>query len=122
MAMLEVIFSDFAALKEDTSMAEATAQNAYDEFATKTKKAVAVKSKETEMLTKDRTQAESELVSDKKDLANTQDELLAAGRYYDKLKPQCVDTGLSHEKRAKAREDEIQSLQEALTILSGEGI
>jgi hypothetical protein len=122
LAMLEVIFSDFAALKEDTQMAEAKAQNAYDELATETKKSVAVKNKESEMLTNDKTTAESELVSDKKDLANNQDELLAAGRYYDKLKPQCVDTGLTHEKRAKAREEEIQSLQEALTILSGEGI
>ena len=43
-------------------------------------------------------------------------------RYYEKLKPSCVDAGLSYEERVKMREEEIQSLQEALRILSGEDI
>ena len=43
-------------------------------------------------------------------------------RYYDKLKPACVDAGLSYEERVKQREEEIQSLQEALKILEGEDI
>ena len=48
------------------------------------------------------------------DLEGTQKELDAALAYYEKLKPDCVDSGVSYE--------EIQSLQEALKILSGEDI
>jgi len=121
-AMLEVIESDFNQLQADTGVAEGEAANAYRKFMDDSKKSVAVKTKETEMLTKDRTKAEADLVIMKKDLANTQDELLAADRYYQKLKPVCVDSGLSYSERAKARDEEIQSLQEALRILSGEDL
>ena len=57
-----------------------------------------------------------------KDLKATQEELDAALAYYDKLKPSCVNSGVSYEERVKRRADEIQSLQEALRILSGEDI
>jgi len=52
----------------------------------------------------------------------TQEELDAALGYYDKLKADCVDTNLSYEDRVKAREAEIQSLQEALKMLQGEDL
>ena len=61
-------------------------------------------------------------VTTKSDLDATQKELDAALAYYEKLKPSCVDAGLSYEERVKMREEEIQSLQEALRILSGEDI
>ena len=46
----------------------------------------------------------------------------AANRYYEKLKPSCIETGVSHEERAAKRQEEIESLQEALRILSGEDV
>ena len=49
----------------------------------------------------------------------TQRELQAAMDYYDKLKPSCIETGVSHEERAARRQEEIESLQEALKILNG---
>eukprot|EP00929_Paragymnodinium_shiwhaense_P007116 TRINITY_DN111068_c0_g1_i1.p1 TRINITY_DN111068_c0_g1~~TRINITY_DN111068_c0_g1_i1.p1 ORF type:complete len:731 (+),score=282.49 TRINITY_DN111068_c0_g1_i1:99-2291(+) len=122
LAMLEVIQSDFSTLEAETSAAEEEAQNAYSEFMKESNKSVAVKEKETEMLTADNEKAEANLTSLKRDLADTQDQALAAGRYYDKLKPTCVDHGLSYADRAKAREEEIQSLQEALQILRGEDL
>jgi len=119
-AMLEVISSDFSSLKADTESSEATSQNTYDEFMTESKKSTSVKNKEVQMLTNDRTKAESDKAADTKDLKATQDQLLAAGRYYDKLKPQCVDSGVSYADRVKARQEEIRSLKEALTILEGQ--
>jgi len=119
-AMLEVIASDFSTLEADTNSAEASAVATYNDDMAESKKLVAVKEKESEMLTNDKATANSEKASDTKDLKATQDQLLAAGRYYDKLKPTCVDSGISYGDRVKAREEEIQSLKEALTILSGQ--
>jgi len=119
-AMLEVIASDFSSLEADTKASEASAAKTYSEFMTESKQATAVKNKESQMLTDDRTQAESDKLADTKDLKATQDQLLASNRYYDKLKPTCVDSGISYGDRVKAREQEIQSLKEALQILQGQ--
>jgi len=52
-------------------------------------------------------------------LKTTQSQLDGALEYYAKLKPQCVDSGITYEERVKRREEEIVSLQEALKILAG---
>lgn len=93
----------------------------YDDFMIDANKNKAVKTRNIEMFTSDKVAAESKLQSDTKDIKATQDQLLAADRYYEKLKPQCIDAGVSYEDRVKARESEIASLKEALAILSGEG-
>ena len=49
-------------------------------------------------------------------------ELAAAMDYYDKLKPSCVDAGVSYEDRVARRKEEIESLQDATKILSGEDL
>merc|ERR1719263_1906737 len=96
-------------------------QKMYDEFMTDSKRTKAVKEKNIEMFTADKVAAESKLAQDTKDIKATQDELLAADRYYEKLKPQCIDAGVSWEDRVKAREAEIESLKMALQILSSMG-
>merc|ERR1719449_110371 len=62
---------------------------------------------------------ESALQTAKREHEATQEELEAAMAYYDKLKPQCVDSGITYEERVKRREEEIQSLKDALAILKG---
>merc|ERR1719456_1980193 len=119
LAMLEVIMSDFANLESDTMAAEAMSQKAYDDFMIDAKRTKAVKTKNIEMFSADKTAAESKLAQDTKDIKATQDELLAADRYYEKLKPQCIDAGVSFEDRVKQREAEIESLKKALEILGG---
>jgi len=66
----------------------------------------------------DQAEAESKLRVDTSDLKATQDKLLAAERYYQKLVPQCIDQGMTWDERVAARKAEIQSLKEALKILS----
>merc|ERR1719161_1981763 len=56
------------------------------------------------------TQAEADLKTENENLQNALDELL-------KLKPVCVDSGMSWEERTARREQEIESLKEALKIL-----
>jgi len=121
MAMLEVIMSDFANVESETMANEAQSQKAYDDFMIDAKKTKAVKSKNIEMFSADKVAAESKLQTDTKDIKATQDELLAAERYFDKLKPQCIDEGVSYEDRVAAREAEIASLKQALEILSSAG-
>merc|ERR550514_2390124 len=120
--MLEVIQSDFARLESETSTAESEADEEYTRFTDDSSQDKAVKSMDLENKNKDKTTAESDLLSTKKDLEATQVELDAALKYYEKLKPSCVDAGLSYEERVRMREEEIQSLQESLKILGGEDI
>jgi len=118
LALLEVIASDFANLEADTTAAETVSQKAYEEFMADAEKNTAVKTQNIEMDTADKASAEAKLASDTKDLKATQDELLAADRYYEKLKPQCIETGVTFKERTAQREAEIASLREALQILS----
>mmetsp|Transcript_1431 Transcript_1431/g.3863 ORF Transcript_1431/g.3863 Transcript_1431/m.3863 type:complete len:142 (+) Transcript_1431:1-426(+) len=122
LAMLEVILSDFSTLKADTESAENLAQQTYNDFMAESKKDKAVKSRKIELNKADQTSAEAKMRDDIADLKFTQDKLLAANRYFDKLKPQCLDNGMTYEERTKARQEEIQSLKEALRILEGSDI
>jgi len=120
--MLEVIESDFARLESDTKASEATAQKEYDEFMTDSKVDKAEKSTDIEHKTAKKQDESQALTSKNNDLEGTQKELDAALAYFDKLKPSCVDSGVSFEDRVGRRKEEIESLQEALKILNGEDI
>jgi prefoldin subunit 5 len=120
--MLEVIESDFARLESDTKAAEATAQKEYDEFMTDSKVDKSEKSTDIEHKTAKKQDESQALTVKKEDLEGTQKELDAALAYFDKLKPSCVDAGVSYEDRVARRKEEIESLQEALKILNGEDI
>ena len=120
--MLEVIQSDFARLETDTKAAEAEAQRQYDEFSSESAVNRAQNVKDVEHKTTKKTNEESALNTKKADLEGTQKELDAALAYYEKLKPSCVDAGVSYEDRVARRKEEIESLQEALRILNGEDL
>jgi cell division septum initiation protein DivIVA len=122
LGMLEVIASDFARLETDTKAAEAEAQNAFDKFSSESAVNRAQNAKDVEHKTTKKINQESALTAKKADLEGTQKELDAALAYYDKLKPSCVDAGVSYEDRVARRKEEIESLQEALRILNGEDI
>merc|ERR1719293_222369 len=102
--------------------AEAAAVKAFEDFTTESKKTKATKTREVEMTTADKTKTEATLASDTQDLKATQDALLAADRYYEKLVPQCIDQGMTFQERTDARAAEIESLKEALKILNSEDI
>jgi cell division septum initiation protein DivIVA len=120
--MLEVIQSDFARLESDTKAAEATAQKEYDTFMTDSKVDKEKKTTDIEHKTAKKQDESQALTVKNEDLEGTQKELDAALAYFDKLKPSCVDAGVSYEDRVARRTEEIESLQEALRILNGEDI
>merc|ERR1712157_412292 len=105
--MLEVIESDFARLEAETTAAEATAQKPYDSFMTDSKVDVAAKSKDIEHKTAKKQDQNQAMTTKKSDLEGTQKELDAALAYFDKLKPSCVDAGVSYDARVARRKEEI---------------
>merc|ERR1719329_1460791 len=100
--MLEVIASDFNNVIADTKAAEGQSQTAYDDFMAESKKDKAVKERKISMDEADKAAAEMKVQEDTKDLKGTQDELLAADRYYSKLVPQCFDKGQTFEERTQS--------------------
>jgi len=122
MGMLEVCESDFARLDSETTASEAENQKSFEEFsadssASKEAKTAEMKDKEAEKTTKESANAQA-----KKDLKGVKEELSAALAYYEKLKPSCVDAGESYAERVARREEEIDSLKEALKILAGDSV
>jgi chromosome segregation ATPase len=121
-SFLEVILSDFARLEEETSSAENSEADAYDTLMFESKKDKALKEGESKNLSNTMTNKESDLQTAQEELKGTMDQLDKANKYYDKLKPTCVDSGINYDDRVKAREAEIQSLGEALKILAGQDL
>jgi len=119
---MEVILSDFARLEAEASTAEEQQATAHQKFMDETTEDKEVKEVEMKHKQNKKDQLTEVTRNLKKELDLTQKELDAALEYYEKLKPDCVDQGLSYEDRVANREAEIESLQEALKILSGEQI
>jgi len=120
LSMMEVCESDFARLEADTTAGEDAAATEYETFMSDSAEDKAVKSTNSKHKSEMKVKAESDLQTAKQDLTSVTAELDAAMEYYEKLKPSCVDAGESYEERVARRKEEIQSLQEALKILSGD--
>jgi len=117
--MLDVILSDFARLESSTKGGEHTSQKTYEKFMSESKIDKAGKQSEMENKVSKKQDVTSTMTVSKSDLSGNQKELDAALAYYEKLKPTCVDSGVSYEERVSRRKEEIESLQDALKILSG---
>jgi hypothetical protein len=117
--MLEVIQSDFARLESETSSDEALAAKEYETLMDESAVDRETKRVENVKMGRQVTAKERDLTATTKDLKATQAELAAAQEYFDKLKPDCIEEGLSFEERAKMRQEEIDSLKEAFDILDG---
>jgi len=119
---LEVVLTDFARLESETAAAEASAAEEYKKFMFDSNMDKALKETDVKHKTASKTDKESALHTAEEELKTTQDQLDKANAYYEKLKPSCVDSGISYEERVKKREEEIVSLQEALKILAGQDL
>jgi len=116
---LEVILTDFSRLESETTSSEAEEEDSYKTFMFESKKDKALKEGEIKLKSGTKTDKQSALQTAEADLKTTKEQLDKALEYYEKLKPTCVDSGISYEERVKRREEEIVSLQEALKILQG---
>merc|ERR1719393_18118 len=116
--MLEVIQSDFVRLESETTAAEDEAVGIYKEFMADSTEDKKVKDEDRKQKSMTKQKKDFDLNSAKEDLAGVTEELSAAMDYYEKLKPSCVDAGQSYEERVAQREEEMQSLSDALAILN----
>jgi len=121
MALLEVALSDFANLEADTKATEAESETTYNKFMTEAKRSKATKAKKIELDDADKADTQTKLQEDVSELKSTQDELIAADKYHEKLVPQCIDQGMTWEQVQAARQEEIASLKQALEILGQQG-
>mmetsp|Transcript_130399 Transcript_130399/g.260141 ORF Transcript_130399/g.260141 Transcript_130399/m.260141 type:complete len:676 (-) Transcript_130399:153-2180(-) len=120
--LLEVIQSDFARLEAETRSSEIKAQKEYDAFMTASRAAKDMKQTDLEHKNAQQQDESQDLVVKEDDLEDTQSELNTSLDYFDKLKSSCVNTGGNAAERNARRKEEIETLQLALKILSGEDI
>jgi len=120
--MLEVVQTDFARLETDTTTGEGTEAKLYQQQKLDMAVSKAKKEKAVEHKGLDLQKNEQELTVKTADLESKKVELSAAEQYYETLKPSCIDAGMSYKERAARREEEIQSLEDALRILDGESL
>merc|ERR550537_1046552 len=115
--LLEVIQSDFERTIETTEAEEAEAQEAFEQFEKDTKDDIDEKSKTKKDKEEEKESTEADLVEFKNDLKKAEQDLSDAKAELDKLKPLCVDTGMSWKERRARQKQEIEALKEALAIL-----
>jgi chromosome segregation ATPase len=121
-SILEVAESDFTKMLAEAEAAESSSQESYDKLTqenavTKATKVADVKGKNNEVK-----QLEVALDDYKDNKETTSAELDAVLKYLDKLKPQCETKVMSYAEKKAKREQEIEGLKEALTILSAESL
>merc|ERR1719281_1891665 len=101
--MLEVILSDFQRFEAETTSTESTAASEYKTFSEDSAEDRETKRKSAYHKGNEKSKVEHDIHLAKKDLGATQKELDAALEYFDKLKPSCVDAGVSYEERVAQR-------------------
>jgi len=122
LGLMEVCQSDFEKVLSETSATEEEAAKIYEEFMADSSQDKAVKETDQKHKVAEKSTKESDKATAMKDLRITQEELQAAMEYYEKLKPDCEKKAPTYEEKKAAREAEIESLKEALEILSGDNI
>lgn len=118
--MLGVIEADFERVAAMTRSGEEQAAVEYEKLMTDGEAELNTKSKREFKLKLKKDQAEFDREQLEKDLSATQDQLHEANAYFEELKPQCVAVHVSFEERARKRQEEIEALKEAYTVISKE--
>jgi len=121
LGMMDVIKSDFERTISTTQKEEKEAAATFLAFETETKSSIAQKRTARNANDSERVETEGSIAEDKESLGQEQELLNKSLQEIMELQPACVDTGMSYEERVAKREQEIESLKEALCTLDREG-
>merc|ERR1719446_1544086 len=102
-------------VQAETKAAEAV--QVYDKFMTESEISLKLKHKEEVKLKLDKDDAEFKKEETIKDLNWEQEQLDEANKYFDYLKPNCLEIHVSYEERVARRKEEMAALKEAYAIL-----
>merc|ERR1719356_773956 len=103
---LEVILTDFTRLEAETAASEAAELAEYKKYMSESETDKALEENEIKHKNERIKAQTSALHEAEEQLQINQEQLDAAVAYYEKLKPECVDSGITYEDRVKNREAE----------------
>merc|ERR1719158_645396 len=118
--MLEVILADFARLEAETTADEKQAEMEYTTFMSESTADKKAKHEREVKLKLEKDQAEFEKGQLEEDLVLVKEELDRANKYFEYLKPACLEVHVSYEERVARREEEIAALKEDLALVQEE--
>jgi len=118
--MLETIASDFTRTLETTEAEEYKASRVFAEFSKETKASISTKETGKKQAEADFDRTSGDLVANLNALTDAQELLDKSLETLEKLRPACVDTGMSYEERVARREAEIEALKNAICVLDEE--
>merc|ERR1719311_1757889 len=119
MAMITQIIDDAKSMEADAIKAEETAQVAYETFVTETNAAIAAATKEQTTSEENKAKAEEEKAETEEKLDTTMSEIEALYSENADLHKSCDYTLKNFDLRQAARTSEMESLKQAMAILSG---
>jgi hypothetical protein len=117
LGMLDVIKGDFVRTSKKTEQAETESQQDYDAFSAQTATSLKEKKAIQKARQQEKDDADASATAKTEDLAKETDLLVSTIEELLELKKACVDTGMTYEERVARREDEMDALNKALTIL-----
>jgi len=120
LGMLQVILSDFVKLAARTEAQEEADTREFDAFTEASRVEIAQREQDLKHRQSSTQKQTTEKEEAEQDLRTMTLQLDSDLDYFEKLKPTCVHTDMSHEDKMRRRAEEIDSLKEALRILNGE--
>ena len=117
LVLMEQIKEDFTNTISSTNTEESTSEGEYQTFKSETEGSISSKSSLSDTKKDERTAANQAIDQAEADLKREKGLLQAALDELEKLKPVCVDSGMSWEERSARRDQEIDALKQALKIL-----
>merc|ERR1719482_1536955 len=120
--LLEVAESDFSKALAEGQATEDAAQQEYDEMIADNRVSRAEKTSDQKNKQAEKGRLDNLVSETKLDAKDAGDELSAVMEYLDKLKGSCETKAPSFEERQARRKQEMEGLQNALSILEGKAI
>jgi chromosome segregation ATPase len=117
LGLLATIKSDFERTLSETEAAEKESYTDFAAFSKETKASIASKQTGVKNAEADLVTTSGDLVIALMDLQQNQKLMDNALEALEKLRPACIDTGMSYEERVQRREAEIEALKQALCVL-----